>query len=122
MTLNPTSGPEPLRVPAFTRGERLRKAREEKGLTQAQLAEQTGIGLRYIIDYENGKRDVKSDGHFVLWEWATRAPAVWLKDGIVPSGPNLDPSHYKGVVTRMRRPISELAHAESSRSYELATA
>ena len=39
----------------MTFGEKLRRARKEKGLTQAELALQTGLGLRTIIAYEKGE-------------------------------------------------------------------
>ena len=39
----------------MTFGEKLRRARREKGLTQAELANQAGLGLRTIISYEKGE-------------------------------------------------------------------
>lgn len=39
----------------MTFGEKLRRAHIEKGLTQAELANQAGLGLRTIIAYENGE-------------------------------------------------------------------
>ena len=39
----------------MTFGEKLRRARKEKGLTQAELALQAGLGLRTIISYEKGE-------------------------------------------------------------------
>lgn len=39
----------------MTFGEKLRRARREKGLTQAELADQAGLGLRTIIAYEKGE-------------------------------------------------------------------
>ena len=39
----------------MTFGEKLRRARKEKGLTQAELALQAGLGLRTIIAYEKGE-------------------------------------------------------------------
>ena len=39
----------------MTFGETLRRARREKGLTQAELANQAGLGLRTIIAYEKGE-------------------------------------------------------------------
>ena len=36
----------------MTFGEKLRRARKEKGLTHAELANQAGLGLRTIIAYE----------------------------------------------------------------------
>lgn len=38
----------------MTFGEKLRKHRKEKGLTQAELAKKAGLGLRTIINYEKG--------------------------------------------------------------------
>lgn len=35
-------------------GEKLQKARKEKGLTQRALAEQVGLGLKTITNYESG--------------------------------------------------------------------
>lgn len=40
------------------RGDRLQATREKKGLSQGQLAKQSGIGVRTIQDYEQGKRDL----------------------------------------------------------------
>ena len=39
----------------MTFGEKLRRARREKGMTQAELANQAGLGLRTIIAYEKGE-------------------------------------------------------------------
>ena len=39
----------------MTFGEKLRRARKEKGLTQAELVNQAGLGLRTIIAYEKGE-------------------------------------------------------------------
>ena len=39
----------------MTFGEKLRRARREKGLTQAEFANQAGLGLRTIIAYEKGE-------------------------------------------------------------------
>lgn len=38
----------------MTFGEKLRKYRKEKGMTQAQLAKEAGLGLRTIVNYEKG--------------------------------------------------------------------
>lgn len=37
-------------------GEKVRQSREAMGITQKELAKQTGISLRTIINYENGDR------------------------------------------------------------------
>ncbi len=39
----------------MTFGEKLRFYRKKKGLTQAQLAALTGLGINTIINYEGGK-------------------------------------------------------------------
>lgn len=40
------------------RGDRLQETREKKGLSQGQLAKQSGISVRAIQDYEQGQRDL----------------------------------------------------------------
>ena len=43
-------------------GEKVRQLRKEKRLTQAQLAEQAGLGLRTVISYEKGESYPKKRG------------------------------------------------------------
>ena len=54
----------------MTFGEKLRRARKEKGLTQAELASQAGLGLRTIIAYEKG--EITLDEAFRQIKTATR--------------------------------------------------
>lgn len=42
-------------------GQRLRDAREECGLTQQELADQTGRGLRHLQDIEKGRKNPSYD-------------------------------------------------------------
>ena len=42
-------------------GQRIKKAREECGLTQQELAEQTGRGLRHLQDIEKGRKNPSFD-------------------------------------------------------------
>lgn len=42
----------------------LQKARKEKGLTQQQVADTIGIGLRYYKQIESGQRT----GDFKIWD------------------------------------------------------
>ena len=44
--------------------ENLKKARQEAGMTQQQMADRLGISLRYYKQIEAGKRT----GNFVLWD------------------------------------------------------
>ena len=37
-------------------GENLKRIRKTKGLTQAQLAEKSGVSYGAIVNYENGRR------------------------------------------------------------------
>jgi len=42
-------------------GDRIREAREKKGLTQEKLAEKTELSKGFISDVENGKTDISSE-------------------------------------------------------------
>lgn len=44
--------------------EQLKKARKEAGMTQQQMADALGIGLRYYKQIEGGQRT----GDFILWD------------------------------------------------------
>lgn len=39
----------------------IRKRRKEEGLTQKQLAELAGVGLRFVRDLEQGKERLRTD-------------------------------------------------------------
>lgn len=75
---------EPMtRVPAFTLGDRLRKAREVAGLTQSDLAAALGIGRRSVSRYEDGDQEPKR-GVVMAWSMATSVPLEWLLTGQIP--------------------------------------
>lgn len=40
-------------------GEKLRRLRKAKGLTQGELAEKAGVGINTIVRYETGKNSPK---------------------------------------------------------------
>ena len=46
---------------AMLTGSKLRAIRALRGLTQAQLAEQSGVSPTAIAEYEKGKRDLRAD-------------------------------------------------------------
>lgn len=48
----------------------LKELRKEAGLTQKQLAEATGLKLRSIQEYENGKQGLKYAGHGIRYTLA----------------------------------------------------
>lgn len=45
---------------AMLSGQKLRAIRALKGLTQAQLAEKSGVSSKAIAEFELGKRDLRS--------------------------------------------------------------
>lgn len=69
-------------IPAWTRGDRLRKARESAGLSQQELADAIGISRRSVSAYEsNGttKRPV-----LLSWALLCHVPMAWLADETEP--------------------------------------
>lgn len=77
-------------IPEWTRGDRLRKARELTGMTTRQFAEHIGVSQKTISDAENDKRQMRK---LLLNAWAlgSGVPAMWLESGATPAGPNNGP-------------------------------
>ena len=75
-------------IPQRTVGRRLRDAREDTGMSQAEFAATTGISRRTITRYEQSS-DVAEMRlpNLLAWSFATGVPLVWLQTGEVP-GPN----------------------------------
>lgn len=67
------------RVPEWTLSDRLRKAREESGLTQAELAEQMGVTVATVSRAERGA----GVSHRTLrqWAWITDVSLDWINAG-----------------------------------------
>jgi transcriptional regulator with XRE-family HTH domain len=69
-------------IPVWTAGDRFRKAREDAGLTQTELADAIGVDRKTISAYEldDRKRPMK----MVVAAWAMRCgvPVSWLLTGI----------------------------------------
>ena len=42
-------------------GDYIRKRRKEEGLTQVELAKLAGVGLRFIREFEQGKKTLRMD-------------------------------------------------------------
>jgi transcriptional regulator with XRE-family HTH domain len=72
-----TEATNPAMVPQWTLGDRMRKAREQAGLKQTELAAEIGIGRSTLINYEGDKADPPRP---VLVAWALRCavPYEWL--------------------------------------------
>lgn len=73
------------KVPAFTVGDRLRKAREKTELDQGQFAEEIGVSRGTVSNYE---RAASPEGmkrpYLVAWAVRCDVPVQWLLTGKVP--------------------------------------
>ncbi|MEV4902390.1 helix-turn-helix transcriptional regulator [Citricoccus sp. NPDC055426] len=83
-------------IPHFDLTDRLRKAREVTGLGQREFAEEIGISLKSVTNYENGHTAPRQ---IVMKAWALRTgvPLEWLQTGEYPmdngpGGSNARPS------------------------------
>jgi transcriptional regulator with XRE-family HTH domain len=91
-------------VPEWTVRDRFRKAREARGLTQEQFAEETGLSRRTISSIESGNQEpVKRD--YNLWQLATGVNRTWLESGWTPRDLNPEPTGY-GTGARVRHLVS----------------
>lgn len=72
-------------IPAWTCGDRLRKAREHAGLKQQELADAIGIARGSVTNYESDKHPPRK---IVLnaWAMATGVNPKWLETGEGESG------------------------------------
>ncbi len=71
------------RVPEWTRGDRLRKARSLTGLTVKEFAAEIGISPKSVNNYEGDHVEPRK---IVMNAWAMRTgvPLIWLEKGIAP--------------------------------------
>ena len=98
MTESPLPAPA---VPAWTLGDRMRKAREHAGLKQSELAEEIGVGRSTIVTYET---DRSQPSRPVLLSWALRCgvPFEWLADtGPTTWGGTQVAAYEEGLKSRM---------------------
>lgn len=79
------SGEPSWRIPEFSLGDRLRKAREVANLSQQELADEIGVSRRSIVRYESAAKAPKSVT--LLYAMRTGVPAAWLLTGSVPTSP-----------------------------------
>lgn len=72
------------RIPAFSVGDRLRKAREKTGLDQQGFAQEVGISRGTVSTYE---RAATTDGlkrpYIAAWAMRADVPVEWILTGIV---------------------------------------
>lgn len=67
-------------VPEWTRGDRLRKARTNAGLTVEELAGRAGLSEKTINNYE-GDRVKQRRSSLIAWAFATGVDLAWLETG-----------------------------------------
>lgn len=74
------------RIPEWTRGDRLRKARSLTGMSSADFAAQLGVSAKTVNNAEGDKHEVRK---IVLnaWSLATGVPTDWLEHGTAPDHP-----------------------------------
>lgn len=116
-----TQMPAPGTVPQWTLADRLRKAREEAGLSQEQLEALSGVSRRTITNYEKGAKPKRSA--LIAWAVSTGVPLPWLLDGDEHGGPegggyprpdsNRRPSDYEAA-TREGSAVSPLSERRRS--------
>lgn len=71
-------------MPTF--GEEVKRLREDRGMSQAELAELTGVTQGYISHVEKGIREGKVDILFALCR-ALKVPCQHFEPFFPPSGP-----------------------------------
>ena len=92
------------RVPAFTIGDRVRKARESAGLSQQQLADATGMARSGIVKIE-GPESRPRRTSLIAIAMATGVDLTWLQTGETPAGSDLDGGgvvRHQGLEPRTR--------------------
>lgn len=71
-------------IPTWTLGDRLRKARVEKGYSTAELAQKIGMSRATVSSAENGKNEPYKNT-VKLWALATGVDFYWLLTGETPA-------------------------------------
>jgi len=100
--------PHHYRVPAWTVGDRLRKAREESGLSQQELADAIGVSRNTISNHEVGVGKREPQTLLVrAWAAATGVSVEWIRTGHAPSPPGT-PSRSTRRAQAVKRSDTEL--------------
>ena len=71
-------------IPTWSLGDRLRKAREQAGLEQAELARDLGTSRTTVGNAERGDRTPRRS-LVMAWSLRTGVPLAWLETGTAPS-------------------------------------
>lgn len=110
------------RVPEWTVGDRLRKAREIARLDQQPFADAIGVSRGTVSNYERGSVDHYKPIVLRAWAMATGVPLEWLETGVTTStppprgGPSGDELHRLTEAKRGRARSSR-RHAETTDRY-----
>lgn len=91
------------RVPVFTLGERIRKAREDLGLSQQEFADAIGHDRKSLGNWENG-RNVPTYGALMLISSVADVSLEWL------AGELYRPSIGVGLAADNRKAASRDTH------------
>ena len=86
----------PPAVPEWTLADRLRKARDIAGYSQAELSRHTGISQRSIIRYERGQAEPRRP-ELLAWATACHVEYEWLT-GAKPQEFHLPPATARRIV------------------------
>ena len=88
-------------VPQWTLADRLRKAREEAGLEQLELAEISGISRAAISNAERGST-TPHRSTLMLWAMATGVSLEWIQTGEIPAETDEAPAEETGASSESR--------------------
>lgn len=73
-------------IPSFTIGDRLRKAREQTGMTTRDFAAALGVSQSTITNAENERSKTRRIT-LLMWSNVTGVPVEWLETGECPDAP-----------------------------------
>lgn len=90
-------------IPAWSLGDRLRKAREHAGLEQAEMARELGTSRTTVGNAERGDRTPRRS-LVMAWSLRTGVPLVWLETGEAPAPDGDDGERGRPRGTRTHNP------------------
>jgi transcriptional regulator with XRE-family HTH domain len=93
------------RVPDWTVGDRLRKARRAASISSGSMADNLGVTRQTIAAYESDRSPINRRT-MIAWAFVCGVPLEWLSDGLCPPGDsNPEPADYGqgGQIVPLRR-------------------